>query len=761
MKHIIQKSLLLVLLWIAFCLQLTGQTILKGIVSKIDENSKTTPVAGAILQWLGTHEGTFSAADGTFSIPKSTVTHQLVVKYQTFQNDTISVTSTQTYLEIIISGANTLDAVEISAHQGAYISVKPILTTTITMEGLRKAACCNLSESFDNTVAVDVEYADAVSGAKQISMLGLSGIYSQILFENTPFVRLLSNQFGLGFVPGTWMESISVSKGISSVTNGYEAITGQINIEYKKPETNTEKLFINFYGNSMAKGELNMNTRFKVKENVSTMFLLHTEGQFAKWDMNHDGFMDVPLNYQINAMNRWDYSVPGKFIGRVMVSYIWEDRRGGQMDYRDVGDLTVINPHWGMKIKTNKLDFITKNGFLLKGKDESIGTILAFTYHDNNALFGRRMYHVQQLSGYANVLYSNKYGSKDQHKITVGVSVQIDELQDKEDVVRVADLPFHSLNVNQEGHRFEVVPGAFAEYSFSIDEKFIIMPGMRIDYNFLYNQLFWTPRLHLKWSPVPNSSIRISAGKGYRTANVLAENISLLISNREFKFENNLQPEEAYNAGISFVQSFDMKGDKSAFAIDYYYTHFVNQTIIDLDRDPSKVYVGNLRGNSFSHSLQAELTLYPIKRFEIIVAYRFNSVWMTTNDVLQTKALAIPHKALLNLNYATKFDKWKFNVTLQFNGRTRLPNVTQTHDQNFSAFRLPDKSKPYFILNAQITKKLRAWEIYIGGENLINVRQSHPILGADDPFGSHFDGSIIYAPITGIMGYVGFRWNLK
>ncbi len=744
------KKIILIQLFIIFAtLSLAAQSPLKGKVTEFNENGEETPVIGAVLQWHNTAVGTVTNHEGNFTLERVKNTDRLVIKYQAYPSDTITIPATQTELNVVLSGSNTLPAVEVAARNGAYISVKPILTTVITTDGLRKAACCNLSESFDNTVAVDVEYSDAVSGAKQISMLGLAGIYSQILLENTPYIRLLSNQFGLGFVPGTWMDAISISKGISSVTNGYEAITGQINVEYKKPETNREKLFLNLFGSTMGKGELNLNTRFDVKENVSTMFLLHTEGQFARMDMNKDGFLDAPINYQVNAMNRWDYTVPGKFEGRTMVSYLWEDRVGGQVKFDPKTDL-FSDSLWGMRIKTNRLNVITKNGFLLKGHHESIGTILSFTYHDNNSYFGLRKYDAKQISGFANILYSNRYGKEDRHKLTAGASFQIDELRDQlYNVSNEIRPPFSS--------RLEAVPGIFAEYSYSIDEKLVVMPGIRFDYNSLYNQLFWTPRFHLKWMAHKNSSFRLSAGKGYRTSNVIAENTSLLVSNREFVFTEDLKPEEAYNFGLSFVQTFDMKGGKSNLALDYYYTHFINQTVIDLDSDPREVRISNLHGKSYSHSAQAELTLYPIKRFEIIVAYRFNDVWLTTGGKLQPKALASPHKALLNLSYSTKFDKWKFSTTLQFNSSMRLPETSGNPEE----FRLPEKSPSYFVLNAQVTKKFRNWEVYVGGENLLNYKQKNPILSANDPFGEYFDASIIYAPITGAMGYVGLRWTIK
>ncbi|MDR2868266.1 MAG: TonB-dependent receptor [Bacteroidales bacterium] len=722
---------------------------LTGTVNEIDDTGKSIPIVGALLKWQGTASGTFTDKEGNYSLVRVSSTNLLLVSYPTYDTDTIEVSASRNELNIVLARSRSLQAVEVVAAGGSYVSVKPILTNVISTEGLRRAACCNLSESFENTVAVDVEYSDAVSGAKQISMLGLAGVYSQILLENVPYVRLLSNQFGLGFIPGTWMEMISISKGTSSVVNGYEAITGQIDVEYKKPETNHERLFINLYGNIMGKAELNLNSRFAIKnkENVSTMLLVHAEAQMAKIDMNKDGFLDLPLNRQVNVMNRWDYRHKA-LEGRTMIGYLFEDRIGGQKEFDPKQDRPYNHDYWGMRIKTHKVDFITKNGFLLKGENEGIGTIVSFNFQDNNSYFGLRDYQAQQISGYANLFYSNKFGATARHKLTTGFSMQADNLKENLRDIRNYDIPISPW-------RTELVPGIFAEYSYSIADKFIIMPGFRVDYNLMYKQLFWTPRLHIKWQMAKNSSVRASVGKGYRTANVIVENLSLLVSNRDFVYQydnKGLKPEEAYNAGISFVQNFKVNGGNSSFSVDYFYTHFINQTIIDLDKDSHSVYVYNLndklhRGTSYSHSFQADLTLTPFTRFEVVLAYRYNDVRLTTAGKLQKKALVSPHKALLNLNYATKFNRWKFSATLQYNSSMRLPIAKNSPD--------------FLILNAQITYKYKGWEFYIGGENLTNYKQKDPIMGAENPFGSHFDASIIYAPIIGAMGYAGFRFTLK
>ena len=646
-------------------------------------------------------------------------------------------------LDSILPVPQTLDAINVSAKEGTYISSKPILTTVITNEGLRKAACCNLAESFENTATVDVEYSDAVSGAKQIQMLGLAGIYSQILLENTPFIRLLSNRFGLGFVPGAWMESISISKGTASVINGYESISGQINIDYKKPETNTEKLFLNLYANQMGRGELNLNTRFDVTENASSMFLIHGSGQFAKMDMNRDGFLDMPVNYQGNIMNRWDYDVPEKFEGRTFFSYMKDYRQGGQKNFNPKTDKLTTNAY-GLGVHTDKVDVISKNGFLLPREEQSIGTILSFTFHNADSYYGLKTYHARQLSGYANILYSGRIECCDpKHKIATGVSFQTDFMTEKlNDTTMITN---------------EYVPGAFAQYSFILPEKLTLILGMRLDYNTLYG-LFWTPRLHLKYTPAEHTNLRFSAGKGYKSPHVLAENTSLFVSNRAFVFSERLKAEEAWNAGVSLVQGFKFKhGKRSSFTIDYFYTHFVNQAVVDVDKNPNFVYFYNLKGASYSHSVQAEFLLNPFHGLEILAAYRFNYVKTSYQEETRFKPFVVPHKALLNAGYNTPRKGWKFDATLQYNSPQRIPSTSD----NPTVYQMPEKAPGYFILNAQITKKLKMVELYLGGENLTNYRQKNPIIAADNPFGSYFDTSMIYAPITGITAYVGMRLTLR
>lgn len=714
---------------------------LNGTIYEYDKNGKMIPLESASVYWLGTTIGCISNQNGKFSLERSNTSNMLVIRYVGYQTDTLNIKPEDDNINIVLTGNQQLQGVTITSISNSYVSTKPILTQVITGDGLRKAACCNLSESFESSATVDVSYSDAISGAKQIQMLGLAGIYSQIMLENTPYIRGLSAPFGLMFIPGSWMESINVSKGNASVINGYESITGQIDINYKKPETNKEKVFLNLFLNSMLKSELNFNTRIPVKENVSTMLLFHAENQPLKLDHNKDGFIDVPLSTQINFMNRWDYHKPNKIEGRTMISYLYDTRIGGEMDFNKKTDHLTTN-NYGIGIDNHRFNIISKNGILLKGAHESIGTIASFTYNNYNSFYGLNTYFAEQYSGYANAFYENYLDKKDRHKIDVGISYQIDAYKE-----RFNDSLFF---------RLESVPGAFAQYSYILDEKLIIIAGFRADINSNYG-LFWTPRLHLKWQVAKQSSFRLSAGKGYRSANIFIENTALLSSQRHFEITEPLQAEEAYNAGISFSQNFKIKNEECTFVIDYFYTHFINQVIVDVDKDYRYVYFYNLTGRSYSHTAQAELIIYPFKRFEITAAYRFCMAKETINNQLRDKPLTSRHKGVLNLSYATKFNKWKFNITAQLHGATRLPDCSNLPKE----LQWEKYSPTFFTFNAQITKKTKHFEIYLGVENFTNYKQSQPIVDAQNPFGNYFDASIIWGPISGIMGYAGMRFDLK
>jgi outer membrane receptor for ferrienterochelin and colicin len=740
-----KKILLIFVIQIASYISFAQSNFVSGIVEEenIHENhNHNKALSFANIYWIGTKIGTTTDENGNYKIEKNEKSEFLIFSFMGFKNDTIKVLKSQEIVNVVLKPSIQLDEIVINERiKGESVSkISAIQTQKITTKGLQKLACCNLSESFENSVTVDVSYSDAVTGAKQIQMLGLAGIYSQILIENIPMIRGLAASYGLGYIPGTWMESIQISKGTSSVVNGYESTTGQINVEYKKPFRG-DKLHLNLYQNYMGKTEGNFIVSREFNHNLSTMLLTHIENMSMKVDENKDGFLELPMQKQINVFNRWNYEKDEKFHSQFGVKFLYEDRLGGQTKYNKSTDYETTNSY-GIGINTNRLEVFAKNGMTLKNPVNSVAIILSSTFHNQKSYFGLRNYDANQQNLYANLIYNTILGNTN-HKLSSGLSFNYDNYNESLD----------TLNFK----RIESVPGAFAEYTYSASEKLTIITGFRADLNSEFG-LFLTPRAHFKYEISHETILRGSIGKGYRTSNIFAENSAILASSREIILLENFEAEQAWNYGVNITHHIEKQHKEiGTLSLDFYRTDFINQIIVDTDQDFSKVFVYNLDGKSYSNSAQIELMLTPFERFDFTLAGRFNDVKATINKELQQKPLVSKFKAVLAMSYATNHDKWKFDVTNQLVGKSRIPNT----ENNPIEYQREKTSPIYYILHAQITKKFKNWDFYIGSENITNFMQHNPIISANDPFGNYFDTSMIWGPIVGRDVYLGLRFSLK
>lgn len=713
---------------------------IKGIVYELNQQKEKNPLPGVNLYWAGTQSGGSTDADGKFEIRNPGNKHQLmVVSYIGYKTDTVTVAKSDSPIEIVLSVNPTLAEVEIiNKGSGSFISrIDPIQTTVITSTELRKAACCNLSESFETNASVDVNYSDAISGAKQIQLLGLSGIYSQLMTENIPNLRGISTSFGLGFVPGTWMESIQVSKGTSSVLNGYESITGQINVEYKKPDIE-EKLFVNLYADNEGRYEFNFDAGHKFNPKWSTRLLVHGNTNQQKIEHNDDGFLDMPLKNQINVMNRWQYV--GKSVeSRFGIQFITDERIGGQYDYEKGMEPLTTNPY-GIYVKNNRAQAFAKVGFFIPNhKHASIGTIFSGTFHDLQAIYGLNLYNGTQKSGYANIIYEDILFNE-HHKINLGGSYSYDQFDE---------------NLNDSAFaRTEKVPGIFGQYTFNIEERMTLIVGTRVDFNSIYGTLI-TPRIHIRYAPSHHTVIRASVGKGYRSPSTIAENLSVLASSRKI-FTETTEIENAWNYGINITQYIDILGKELTINAEAYRTEFINQIVVDLDASAGEVRFYNLTGKSYSNNYQIELSYEVIKGLNLLGAFRVSDAFTTTANQLQRKPLSSMYKGLINLSYSTNLNKWQFDFTTQFNGGGRIPSTSSNPEPHVGS----DSFSPYTIINTQVTKNFKRWSVYLGGENLTGFTQHHPIIEAENPFGPHFDASLIWGPIMGAKYYAGLRFSI-
>jgi outer membrane receptor for ferrienterochelin and colicin len=714
-----------------------------GHVYEMLEDNKN-PLVGANIFQINTTNGTSTDLEGFFSfdlIKKEK--DQLIISYVGYQNDTLALNSQNLQnLDIILQEENSLSEVEVVSRQkGGFVSRASTQSIeSISGEGLKQAACCNLSESFENSATVSVSFSDAVTGAKQIEMLGLAGKYTQFMQENIPNLRGLAEPYGLGYYPGDWLQSIQVSKGASSVINGYESITGQINLELKKPNKDSEKFFLNLYGNHFGKFEGNINGKIKINDNWSTMIFFHGENMSVEHDNNNDSFLDMPLVNQYNFYNRWNYKTDNIHFD-IGIQYLTENRRGGQVYFNPNEERTEDNGY-GIGVKTDRIQSYLKLGYIFNSRDfTSIGFQNQFVSHKQNSFFGLTDYDADQISYYGNLLFQS-YIATVAHSYTTGISFMYDS--------------FNEVLNDSTFQRIETVPGAFFQYTYSDGKKLNIIAGIRGDWNSRFGFLI-TPRFNIRYSPTEKDIFRVSAGKGYNSPNVISDNTGLFTTSKTIHVASDIDIEAAWNTGLSYNRYFNISDRELILGFDLFYTNFQNQVVVNRDTDPFNVYIANLDGRSYATSFQGEVRYEIIKDFDVLLAFRYNDVRTTIQHNLVEKGMVNRYKGLLSLSYATNLKKWQFDLNMQVNGDARLYNTSF----NPPEYQRAERSPVYMLTNAQVTKYFKRWEIYLGGENLTNYKQENPIISPDDPFGEYFDATLVWAPIMGIKIYAGIRVTIK
>jgi outer membrane receptor for ferrienterochelin and colicins len=801
MKKYNIKLLIGISLWAFILPTLSAQNVV-GYIYEVNENNQKDFLPGVNIWWLGTTAGTASDGNGRFVLSKTGIkTTKLIVSLIGYKTDTIELKKELTKIDVqMVPSTVQLQEVEIKGKTNTtFVSrLSPRKVQVVTEGELKRAACCNLSESFETNASIDVSYSDAITGAKQIQLLGLSGIYSQIQTENIPSIRGMASAYGLNYIPGPWMESIQISKGTASVINGYESITGQINVEYKKPRT-AEKFYVNLFGNSNGRMEANFYSGYKLNDKWSTLLLVHGDyfgnkiNKINTTIVNVDGekvtkdenFMDIPLLNTINLFNRWEY-IGKKYETRFGIKYLSENRNGGTLDFDKNTfelDTSKINQQalpYGFELKTRRTEAFWKNGFLFPGKEwKSLGIIFSGLNHEQNGFFGVNNYSGHEMSFYANLIYQSIIGNTN-HKFSTGLSYLLDDFKEGYDQIQFTYI-YQTLPPGQPAtmhdiltlspetnltpviynfNRRESIPGAFFEYTYSYLDKLTLIAGIRADYH-NKSGLFVTPRANLRYQITETTVLRLSGGLGYRSANIISENLSLLASHRILVVKETLNQEKAANYGISLMKEFRLFKRLAEFDLDLYRTDFINQVVVDIDTDPTKAYFYNLEdgGKSYANSFQAQLTLEPIERLSVLLAFRINDAKQTTNDTLRTRALVNKYKGLITLSYATNFEKWKFDLTASFNGSAR---ISPQYLMPLIVRRDYETSPAYMVLLAQITKKFKHnFEVYLGGENLTGFLQKDPITEPFIPYHTHFDTMMVWGPIVGPTIYAGIRYSIK
>jgi len=743
-------------LWLLAILIQTMHTIkaqdrLEGMVMEANPSNSHIPLSGANVYWLGSPIGTITNNQGLFSIPYKQEYNQLVISFIGFKTDTLTINESK-LVHHFLQPTNQLDEVVVEkrrdAVQKTYFAAQNIIT--VNSAELLKAACCNLSESFETNPAIDVNFNDALTGTKQIQMLGLTSPYLLITQENIPMVRGASQVYGLTFTPGTWVESIQITKGGGSVVNGYESISGQINTELVKPLTDVP-FFLNGYANRNGRLELNAHINQKLSEKWSTGLYVHGNDRSVEVDNNDDGFLDAPLATQINVQNRWQYQNPETgWVSFLNFRYLNDEKQVGQSGFNPEIDKFTTN-RWGSEIDTKRFDSSVKLGYVFPELPyQSFGFQASYSTHQQDSYYGFNVYDIDHESIYSNLIFNSILGST-QNKFKTGVTFAYDR--------------YNELVNTQNFGRTDRSLGTFFEYSYDDLEKVSLTAGLRFDsHNRLGN--FFTPRFHIRYTPWDKGSLRGSFGVGRRAANIFAENQRLFASSRVIQLNGNggdiygFDAEKATNFGISFLQGFTLFERPGNVTIDFYRTNFDNQVVVDWE-NPRAVRFSNLEGKSLANSLQLEVNHEILPQLELRAAYKFYDVKTNYETGLLQQPLQARNRYFLNLGYNTvekdNGSQWRFDYTLHSLGQQRLPSTTS----NPVEFQLGDFVDGYSLMNMQVTKVFsKKFEVYLGGENLTNFKQNTPVLEANDPFGPNFDTTIVYAPILGTMVYTGFRFKV-
>ena len=718
------------------------QAKVRGVV----KDSAGAPLPGANVAWVNTKIFTVTAEDGSFSVDKPKDSETLVISYIGFENDTIHVDSENVKLEIVLREGLSLGEVNVVRRRFGTTKLRSSAMNVdiISSAELSRAACCNLGESFVTNPSVDVSYSDAATGAKQIKLLGLSGTYVQMMTENIPNYRGAAAPYGLGYVPGPWMQSIQVSKGSSSVKNGYESITGQINVEFKKPQLpEADWVSANLFASSTGRYEANADATLKLSKRWSTSLLAHYENETMAHDANHDGFADIPRVEQYNLWNRWAY-MGDHYVFQAGIKALSEWRNSGQVNHGG-------NPGqelYKIGIDTRRYEAFTKNAYIFnKEKNTNLALILQGTFHNQDAVYGHKLYDVDQTNVYASLLFETEFSKR--HSLSTGLSFNYDGYDQRYRLTNDVELP------RLKSFEKESVPGAYVQYTYNLEDKLILMGGIRGDYSSMHG-FFVTPRAHVKYNPNEFVNFRLSAGKGYRTNHVLAENNYLLASSRKVRIAGDLDQEEAWNYGASISSYIPLFGKTLNLNAEYYYTDFLKQVVVDMDTDPHEIAFYNLNGRSYSHVFQVEANYPLFKGFTLTAAYRFTDAKTTYNGELKERPLTSRYKGLVTASYKTPLEIWQFDATLQLNGGGRMPSryILEDGTPSWSA-----RYGSFEQLSVQITRYFRRWSIYVGGENLTNFKQKNPIIDAANPWGENFDSTMIWGPVHGAKAYIGIRFN--
>jgi len=715
-----------------------------------DDEGKKQPLDAAVVKWINTTKGTISDSTGKFSLALTNITDKrLVVSYAGYKTDTVEAADQQSVEVMLFPNMSTSIINVEDSKKSTYFGNFPSKTEVISSQELVKEACCDLAGCFGRNSSVEVAVTDIITDAKELKILGLEGAYTQLLVDNMPLLSGLNTKYGISSIPGTQIDKITISKGSNSVIQGYESISGIMNVILKDYNT-SDRLLVNGFMNSMLEKQFNLNFANPVSKKWNNILTLHTVQKSDVMDDNGDSFLDNPLTTRYVLYNKWNFHDQEKKTDFNIAGRYWNEKRiGGQKDLGSHGTSHSTGQRlYEQTVKINSFEGYSRfsNQFT---ETSGLKMYLTSSYYDQASYYGFTKYDARQTNFSAMGFY--EFEIIPRAFLKTGISYKYQKI---DEVIAFEDTTSKTYAGNY--IKKESIPGVFAENSLSfLEDQASLMTGIRFDYH-NEHKLIVTPRALFRYQPMKTLVFRASIGSGFRTINLFSENSNILASSRNVVIAGNLEPEKVLNYGADILFYFGANDYSGSFNVDYYRTDFSNKIIPDYDSNPTEVIFANLNGKAFSNVMQAELSLTLLRNVDLKLAYKYIELKYDKDGVRYEQPFNPKHRMLTTFSYTPTSKSWSVSAGLNWFGKQRLPSTASNPVQ----YQLPSESKPYTLVNAQFNKNFKYFELYAGVENLLNFKQENPIISADDPFGPYFDTSFIWGPTKGREIYAGFRFIL-
>ena len=626
----------------------------------------------------------------------------------------------------------------------------PIPVEIYTPRFFQKNATPTLFEALTIVNGVRPQLNCNVCNTGDIHINGMEGPYTMVTIDGMPIVSGLSTVYGLSGIPNGLVERIEVVKGPASTLYGSEAVGGMVNVITKSALT-APRFFADVFATSTE--ELNVDLALAGRLGKAHSLLGVNYFNFQnRLDINADNFTDVTQQDRISVFNKWNFERKNDRIASLAARYVYEDRWGGELNWTP--EWRGTDSIYGESIYTNRIEFLGK--YQLPVARRRVMLDASWNLHDQNSVYGRTVYIGKQQVGFAQMTTDLPLGSR--HDVLLGAALRVTKYDDNTPATA-------SANGTENLPSKVWLPGIFVQDEIALNAKNVLLLGIRYDYNSLHGSIL-TPRVSWKWARDPQHILRLTAGSGYRVANIFTEDHAALTGAREIVITENLLPERSWNANLNYVRKFFPK--RAGFiGLDgsLFFTYFSNQILPDFNTDPDKIIFSNLDGYGISTGVSLNLDFNFVNGLKIIAGATAMDVYRVASKERLPQLFAPPFTGTWTVTYPIV----PWGITLDYTGNLNSPmHLPVLPNDPRSA------QSPWFsIHNIQVTRPLKnGVEIYAGVKNLFGFfPREQVILRAFDPFdkqidvnnphGLTFDPNYNYAPMQRQRLLVGMRWTVR